>query len=410
MKKNKSILITIDSISLILMLVGEICFFKSETIYIYWILTGCGMVMAILNNINRFSFKFKKDNFVLWLSLMYSMYFFYGLFYLQMGEFPIDTLLYRFVEGIVLYLLLSSLLEKDTELLVKSFAISGVISILYLISSEKTNILMGGSRIGDSLSGNVNTVGFNFGIISTVLMWSICKEKKFYKVLVFVLLSIFMLLTGSKKTLIIFIVDILIFFVYKRKKISGWIKIIIMLIVGSYIIFNIPYFYDIIGSRIESMFDTLIFGNNTRLYSYSTEVRDDMIIEAFHLFLNKPIFGGGWNYFYSKTIYGYEYSHCNYTEMLCSFGIVGTMLYYGKYFSNIKTVLKYRKKNFDQNIDFIIIVIAFSIEALVLDWGAVSFSAQIVWYIPIIFSSAVIYVIRKNNYVMRIKNGENKYN
>ncbi len=176
------------------------------------------MVMAILNNINRFSFKFKKDNFVLWLSLMYAMYFFYGLFYLQMGEFPIDTLLYRFVEGIVLYLLLSSLLEKDTELLVKSFAISGVISMLYLISSEKTNILMGGSRIGDSLSGNVNTVGFNFGIISTVLMWSICKEKKIYKVLVFVLLSIFMLLTGSKKTLIIFIVDILIFFVYKRKK------------------------------------------------------------------------------------------------------------------------------------------------------------------------------------------------
>ncbi|PWX16157.1 hypothetical protein CYK66_10200 [Clostridium perfringens] len=95
--------------------------------------------------------------------------------------------------------MLSSLLEKDTELLVKSFAISGVISMLYLISSEKTNILMGGSRIGDSLSGNVNTVGFNFGIISTVLMWSICKEKKIYKVLVFVLLSIFMLLTGSKK-------------------------------------------------------------------------------------------------------------------------------------------------------------------------------------------------------------------
>ncbi|PWX16158.1 hypothetical protein CYK66_10205 [Clostridium perfringens] len=74
-EKNKSILITIDSISLILMLVGEICFFKSETIYIYWMLTGCGMVMAILNNINRFSFKFKKDNFVLWLSLMYAMYF-----------------------------------------------------------------------------------------------------------------------------------------------------------------------------------------------------------------------------------------------------------------------------------------------------------------------------------------------
>lgn len=407
MKKDKNLHVNIDFLALTMLLIGEICFFKSETIVVYWGLTGCGMILAIINNLRRLSFKIRKDNFVLWLTLMYMIYVCYGTLYLQRGTFPINTLLYRYIEGVSLYLLISSLLQNNDKLLFRSFSTAGIISILCLVVLEKDNILMGTNRIGDSLSGNVNTVGYNFGIISTVIMWSYCKEKKNYKVFLFVLFSIFMLLTGSKKTLVILVIDILILFFYERKQLSGWLKIIMMVIVGIYIIFNVPYFYDIIGLRIEGMINTLLFGKASKFYSYSTDVRDEMILEAFHLFLNKPIFGGGWNYFYSKTIYVYEYSHCNYTEMLCSFGLIGTILYYSKHLSNIKIALKYRKTQIAQKRDLVVIAVAFSVEALILDWGAVSFSAQSIWYVPVIFGSAAIYAIRNLQSNKRIEYGKN---
>lgn len=389
--------ISCDSISVVLIFVGEICFYTIDSLYLYWILTGLGMILGILHNINRFSLRIRRDNFILWVSIMYVIYFIYGFLFLQKGEFPWDTMGYRFLEIIALYLAISNMFANDILKFQNAVVITGIISAAYLIYSEGSNILLGGQRIGDSLSGNVNTVGFNFGIISTIIMWFYCKEKKTYKIILFLAFSVLMLITGSKKVLIIIIANLLMFFWYEKKKISGWLKTVFILLVAIYVIFNVPYFYDIIGSRVEAMIETMLFGSSSAIYSHSTEVRDEMIQEAFKLFQSKPIFGGGWNYFYSHTVYGYEYSHCNYTEMLCSFGIVGTAIFYGRHIHDARLALKSRITKIDENRDLITLILILTAEALILDWAAVTFSAQCVWYLPVIICAAAIRTMRQNN-------------
>lgn len=380
--------ISSDCIVVILILVGEICFYTMDSLYIYWILTGLGMILGILHNINRFSFRIKKDNFILWVSVIYAMYFIYGLIFLRRGQFPWDTIGYRYVEIIALYLAISNMFVNDVMKFQKAIIITGIISVTYLLYSEGANILLGGQRIGESLSGNVNTVGFNFGMISTIIMWFYCKEKKTYKIILFLAFSVLMLITGSKKVLIVIIANLLMYFWYERKKISGWLKTVFILLVALYLIFNVPYFYSIIGSRVEAMIETMLYGSSSALYSHSTEVRDEMIKEGFSLFLRHPIFGGGWNYFYAHTVYGYEYSHCNYIEMLCTFGIVGTTIYYRRHFHHISVALKNRFSTITENRDFAILIIVMTAEALILDWAAVTFSAQCVWYLPVIICAA----------------------
>ena len=385
-----------DCISVTLILVGEICFYTIDSLYLYWMLTGFGMAIGILHNMPRFSFKIAKDNFVVWVCIMYFIYFVYGLFFLQKGEFPWDTIGYRLIEIIALYLAISNIFAKDIAELEKAVIFAGIFSAIYLICVEGANIFVGGQRIGDSLSGNVNTVGYNFGIISTITMWYFCKEKKAYRFILILIFSALMLITGSKKVLIIIIANLAMYFWYQKGKISGWIKTVSILLVGIYIIFNVPYFYDIIGSRVEAMIETMILGSSSPIYSHSTEVRDEMIKEALVLFQNHPILGGGWNYFYSNTVYGYEYSHCNYTEMLCSFGIVGTVIFYGRHFHDLKIALKYKASQLSSEHDFVILIFILTAEALVLDWAAVTFSAQCVWYFSFIFCAAAIRAIREN--------------
>lgn len=383
----------INIFALVLILIGEICFYTANTIRLYTILTGISIFLAFVNNSNRFTLKVKKDSFILWLTIVYILYLIYGLFFLRAGTFSFFSIVYRYVECVALYYLIFGILLVNFNGISKSMVLAGIIAILYMISKNETSMILGGIRIGNGLSGNVNTVGYNLGIISFFVMWSYCREKKLYKLLLFLLFAGFMLITGSKKTLIILIVDIGMLFYYERKRPTVWLKMALLITVGIYVIFNIPYFYNIIGIRIDSMIKTMIFGNTSVLYSYSTDVRNEMIKAAFELFLNKPFFGGGWNYFYASTNFGYEYSHCNYTEMLCTFGLFGTAIFYHRHVHNFWVAMKIRKKS-NKEIDLCVLTMQLIVIALALDWAAVTFSAQCLWYLPIIFSTCALDVIR----------------
>lgn len=379
----------LTAISIFLILLGEISFYTGDTINIYILLTGVGIFLQTIIFVKNRSFDclIKIDSFVFWTILMYAIYFLYGMLILQKGEFPWYTLLYRCVEIITLYQALTIISRKNFDKFINILIYVGLISLYYLLYQEGSNIIKGDMRIGDSLSGNVNTVGYNFGIISTLIMNSYCQNKSKYKLLIFALFSLVMMVTGSKKITIIFLINIMMYFWYERSKIAGWAKLFVISLIVMYCIFFVPYFYNILGFRIEVMLESL-FSHNVHA-SYSTEIRELMIEEAFGFFLENPLFGGGWNYFYAHTVYGYEYSHCNYTEMLSSFGIFGTMLYYSRHFKNIVFCWKFRSLIFN-NKSFIILILALTTEALLLDFALVSFSAQCVFYLPIIISSVFL--------------------
>lgn len=385
---EKNLKIDINSLALLLILIAEICLYTSNTIVLYFIITFLGMLCSLVANFKRVRFKFNK--FIFWLICIYGMFFFYGIFNLKKGVFPWSSLIYRLIEGIFIYISTKSLVQKDNKKIFNVYILSGLISLSMLLIKEGSNILQGGTRIGDSLSGNVNTVGYNFGIIITVIMWSYIHEKRIWKLLMFAIFTVAMLLTGSKKTIIILILNLIMYCFLEKKHISKWLKIVIIILTLYYLVFNISYMYNIIGVRIENMFETLLGSNTDGNYSYSTEIREKMIEEGINLFLKKPIFGGGWNYYWANTVYEYEYSHNNYIEILCSFGIIGFFVYYYKHISNFICIIKNVKLKEYVNKEKNIIALIFLIMSLALDYAAVTFSAQVIWYIPIITSSILL--------------------
>lgn len=333
------------------------------------------------------------------------MFIIYQLVALRAGNATWDTLVWRYVENLCIYSVIINNLRQgkrfDTP-----FILAGLFSIALLLKNELSIILSGQIRIGTSLSGNENTVGFAFGVISVIVMWTYYKEncKRKYKMVLFVLFTVFMLLTGSKKTLFFLIANVFLYFYYNRDKISGRIKVVIVIGLMVYAIFGIDFFYNILGHRIIDAVETLLYGKNTikAAYSYSTDVRRNMIKEALQLYKEHPILGGGYNYFLLKTRFPYSYSHCNYTELLCSFGIFGTVIFYSRHLYQILYFLKLHcfRRVYDKEI--MCLGIVFTLMIMILEVAAVTFSAQSLWYLPITISAACFdYIYAEKHKIIR---------
>ena len=381
---------TINIAALTLLITAEICFYRVDTIAIYFLLSGFGIITGLAVAFTRYMSRvINIKRFPVWLICFWIIYLIYGLFRLQKGTFSWDTTIYRFAEILAMYFLFRDIVNDDKYRIVYPFIFAGVFSLGYLLYTEGNFIQLGTIRIGNRMSGNVNTVGYNFGIVSLFMMWWYCTEKKWYKLLLYFVFAAFMLLTGSKKVLILILVAFLLLFAYERGHASRWLKLALGIAALLYVIFNIPIFYEMIGIRIETMVSTLLYGSSSSLYSYSTDVRDNMIHEGFNIFLENPIFGGGYNNFYAHTTFGYDYSHNNYIELLCTFGIIGTLVYYNKHIGNLVFLIKRGvRTRFKENRCFF--PLALLIGIVMIDWAAVSFSAVCVWYIPIIVSSVLI--------------------
>ncbi|MBR2740739.1 MAG: O-antigen ligase family protein [Oscillospiraceae bacterium] len=377
-----------------LIFTGNAVFYTLETMPYYIAMTLTGIAISVIVNALRFNQEIQPTNYIVWLTVIYSLFFLYGLFFLRAGSFDWDGMLVRFAENFALYLAIKGLLNERNGHVLTPFLISGVISAVYIVVRERSDIISGGIRIGSSLSGNVNNVGFNFGFVALLVTWYYCKTKK--KVYLFILMAfaIIMLLTGSKKAILILAMNLLMIFIYQKDRIGTWLKLGIAVAAGFYFVFKVPYLYDILGVRIETMIATVMGRKMTSLYSYSTDMRKEMMKEAFGMFLNKPILGGGYNYFRANTVTQYEYSHCNYTELLCSFGIVGTMVYYSKLFSNSLYILTTKLHRNIKYKDIGIICLILVVEMLVVDIATITFAGQSIGYMPIIFSSAALDFVR----------------
>lgn len=153
-----------------------------------------------------------------------------------------------------------------------------------------------------------------------------------------------------------------------------------------YLLLNVPLLYDIIGNRIETMFTALVNPNNLSVDS-SINGRTMMKKEALKLWKASPIYGHGVNSFWvlSPITNLRANSHCGFTEILCSFGLIGFIIYYWHWFwtiikkgwVNIKT----KAKNKELSLFTIILMMIF-----VMEWQTTSFqSATTVSLLAVLF-------------------------
>lgn len=197
-------------------------------------------------------------------------------------------------------------------------------------------------------------------------------EKRLIYIIGWLLMIFIMILGCSRKGALIAILSWLMFVFFKNNFIKKTIYIFAFFVIGILLIKFImsnTILYNMIGERLYNLYLSF-FGSNSN--DVSINERKYMIELGLNLFMKKKIFGWGTDGFaiQMQDVFGrYVYSHCNYVEMLCNFGIIGFLLYYTYYIKIIKaTVFQIFKRNTYVIFSFIIFFMF-----MVFEYGFVSY-------------------------------------
>lgn len=333
------------------------------------------------------------NGFTLWVLILFWMYFFYGLVLVKYNLFPVPYFSVLIITVISLIILFVDIPSKSiVEIFAKVCAVASVVACVFVYVNEWSLIMTGGIRIGNSASGNVNTLALCLGIMSIPIIYNVIIEKKFIYWIPYAIVAMTMIMTGSKKALIYIFLGIIIFTVLKYGiKLQKYILPVLVILVFSYLVFNNEFFYEIIGRRTVNFLDVVGFNINDTSSSVSTSMRLEMYRLSYEAFWQHPIWGGGW-YYFSEYSGLRTYSHNNFFELLVTYGMVGFFIYYSMYLWLLIKLLNLFRKD-----DYAKLFLAILIVVIICDTGAVTFSSGILSYSVLV----LIYL-----YIIKIKHEE----
>lgn len=285
------------------------------------------------------SFRYLMNSKVIWwITAVWVMFILYG----TLGPYKeAYSILYHLLNYI--YVILFGVIccfHKDEllELLSQSFVITLAMIIIHTMIISGGNILPSlgeGIRIGNGGTGNVNTAAITYAFLLIPIVYQVFSNKNKYYIMPMIFGIVFMIITGSKKAVLFLLVVALVYLFSTGRNPSkillNVLKVVVLIGAIFVVFYYIPVMNELVWSRLQSMVHSLQMYD--RFDSSSTSLRITFIITALTKFWDKPFFGHGWGAF--AQMYGYVslyrmglYTHCNYTEILFSFGIVGFLIYY----------------------------------------------------------------------------------
>lgn len=242
------------------------------------------------------------------------------------------------IQLFVLFAFVHNSLEsfRDIELCLKSIAIGGMIMCLYSTYHYGFAKILYSLSTSDRLGGvmnQANIFGYFCLITFTVLLYFAMLYKKYYLILIGTLPVIFIITTGSRKSLLLVIFGaMLLISLYSYYQ--GRIMSLIAIIIGIIIIAS-PFLVWLqtldVFSRFDGMFNAV---SGEGKVDHSLLVRQEMIRFGLEKFTQNPIVGYGTGHY--AVLYFYEFgeyrpSHNGYIQLLVEFGLVGFCLYYSMY-------------------------------------------------------------------------------
>ena len=335
--------------------------------------------MAVFNKIVKGSFRFSSY------SIWYGALIVYTLITFTFSEYPSEISSNHFYEMIVCFvitLLLANFVNTEKEFcwVCWSYVLSSFVMIVFLFATGK---MVGNynERLGNEAVGNANV--FATFIMYSVLYatWMLIFQNYSSKIKTFLVASIIldfyalMLSAGRKFFVIPFLFLYILLLLRQRttilKNAIKWTVFMIAIIFGFYLlIYQIPVLYNAIGIRIEQMINSVTGGGRV---DESTIIRAQMRRAAINGWLERPLFGFGFNGFHNwRTMDlnmggAHPYSHCNFTELLFNGGIVYFLFYYSFFVYSILGTLR-NKENSSRCISF---TVAAVISQIALDYGGV---------------------------------------
>ena len=252
-------------------------------------------------------------------------------------------------------------------LLIRSTVIADIAFIIV------SSILNGRIAVrGEANIANANTLA----VMSSFCICIICIQKAKYKkhlslndLLCIGVFLFFTMLSGARKPLLVLIIAYVVYILFSDSKEKAKITLrlgLAALAVYAAIMY-IPFLYDVIGNRVESMISFVSTGEGDA----SARTRSHLIETGWMYIKQRPFYGYGLDCFkLVKGSYGL-YSHNNYIEMMFSIGLIGTIVYYSNHLMILIKSLKNRKKDPD-----CILAITLVASVLFVDYGLVSYYAR----------------------------------
>lgn len=257
--------------------------------------------------------------------------------------------------------------EEKLFNLMKCIYISGALLAIKVVREYSGSLFSIGGRLKIE-NTNANTIGLMLALSFIMGIVVYVNEKKIFYVVGLPIYGVLILLSGSKKALLF--VGGIIGIVYLRrsknsmKLLIRFIIILISVFLLYYFITNVDWIYKAIGYRIDNLIGELFRGEQGE-----DQHRYDMAVAAISLFKKSPLFGIGFDMFrITNTISAGAYSHCNYTELLCNFGVVGLLLYYSRYLFLFSMDLNLKEKNIVAQVGVLLVC-----SMLLIDIAAVSY-------------------------------------
>ena len=231
---------------------------------------------------------------------------------------------------------------------------------------------------------------------------SICALLMFYKngekkyILGWAAMAGIAIVGGSRKGALIAAVVLPMFVLLKNKfskKILYAFGFIIIGILVIYFVMTNSTMYALVGERLYYLFSSFFDGGNG---DGSIQERSLFIRQGLNLFEQKKLLGWGTDGFaiQQQARFGvYVYSHCNYVELLCDYGIIGIILYYAYYIKVIvKTMPNVMQRNENAICSFIIFVLF-----AVFEYGMVSYFEPFYNFIKTLAIISLTCIGKENN-------------
>lgn len=262
--------------------------------------------------------------------------------------------LYTFVnivQVILIAFVTVSYIDSNDKLIFmsKSIIIGGCVLLLRLVAVTPLSSWLSYERLGSHIGYNANDVGNKAAIAAIVSIgfarMESNKKKKLLYLFLFAALLVIVLFSGSRKSLLAVIIAVAMFYTLglkeKRYMFLSIFGVGIAFVLLYFISMNNDILYSVIGRRIESMYNVIFHGQSE---ASSIDLRYKYMNMAWTLFKNNPLNGVGLGNFKIASNFG-VYSHCDYLEVLCSYGIIGAVFYYLPIITVALRILTFRKKD-----------------------------------------------------------------
>lgn len=361
---------TLDIFFIALLMFSELCFYTEYTINIYVGFLATVLIYTLLRitRNTRVVKQFYNSRTIIWLTFFY-LFTFIDCYFRGYERINYFRMISCWATLSCIWILAfvgetNRVLEKYS----RACLVAAVSGCCYILVKDGASIGQL-SRLGASMSGNVNSVGMALSIFSFGILYLFMNSKKKIFILIYSITVACMLLTGSKKVLFSIIISIFLYLKFggfKFKKTFTTIAIAILIV---YLIFNNRYLYGIIGFRIIDFLGGLGLNVVGAGYSYSTLTREELIETAWKLFMQKPLLGWGYGAVAHYSAVGY-YAHNNMMELMACYGIFGLVFYY---ICHLRQAISISRIIQDQSIKTFFF--ALLINAIITDIGGVTYTA-----------------------------------